>query len=344
MRSTRSVPALRLVWLLAAARAFAGDADTVALWKFDAMDEKTYAIEDEKGGCDGVLVAQDIGSRENFLKPGLYGTAGLFDRGKWRVVVGHRETLSLRNDFSIECVIKPFDVQSFKTILWKGSRKVSPEAINYYLDIRDGKLEFKSKTRDGQWIVYATRKPVIEADRWHHLFLSFKDGHVVMAVNGVDCEIQPPADGVQAPGELVVNGHDLMIGDGTAASGQSNYSFDGLIDEVRIARGTTPSLDGRGKSDLYLRIVREQYAALEELNGTMRAAIAATAGGDATGPGVPEAWVDRLVLQSQALDRLRNESSEANARFMAALERAMAEAKYAALFGSNEPFAVTVLP
>ena len=214
------------MWLLSGATALR--AAPLAHWTFDTTGE---TLRDAAGGNDGQTEGE---WSPDLVHPGVFGRALLFDAGKRRVRVPHSETISLRDDFTVECIIKPFRTDGFRTIFWKGDRTVTPEAIGYYVDMRDGRPELKTKDATGKWLVYSTAD-VVEANQWHHLVFTYAAGKVEIFINGVSRKVGTSEDGKRAQA-LVQNPYGATLGDGANSHG-SAYSFYGLIDDIRIHSG-----------------------------------------------------------------------------------------------------------
>ena len=119
--------------------------ERVCHWAFDepAADGQTGA---GKGALHAVPLDPDSTAR---YAPGLYGRALDVVAGRGALSVEHHAALDLADEFTVEFVILPRNVRSFRTILFKGDRTSDPERINYLFDIRDGKLEFKAKDKRG---------------------------------------------------------------------------------------------------------------------------------------------------------------------------------------------------
>ena len=197
-------------------------------WTFDLSGDD---VRDVAGDCHGKLEGDRA---PDLVRPGIFGRALFFDRGKRRVRFPHGSSLSLHDEFTVEYVIKPFWIDGFRTILWKGDRTVTPEAINYYVDLRDGRPELKTKDASGRWLVYST-PTVLSENEWHHVVIVFRRGKVEIFVDGQACKVNVSENGARAAG-LLENAYDAVAGDGANPHG-SAYSFIGLIDDLRIHRG-----------------------------------------------------------------------------------------------------------
>ena len=153
-----AVPALLLACLF---RAAALEAQPLARWTFDELSGKT--LRDQVGNCNGELKGEAEGE---LLKPGILGKVLCLDSGLLSVVIPHAATVDLINDFTIECLVRPDDVRGYRTIVWKGDRAAQPERVQYYLNLRDGKLEFKAKKADGGWVSWMTKEACTRDSAW----------------------------------------------------------------------------------------------------------------------------------------------------------------------------------
>ncbi|MCK5803516.1 MAG: DUF4091 domain-containing protein [Lentisphaeria bacterium] len=197
----------------------------VVHWTFDVTGNE---VRDVAGNSHGMLEGDTLPER---TWPGVFGAALRFDAGRSRVRVPHSDEVSLHGEFTVEYVIKPSRIDGFRTLFWKGDRTVSPQAINYYVDLRDGRPELKAKDAAGRWIVYST-PTVLSANEWHHVVITFRSGKVEIFVNGKGCDVSASEDGERSK-ELLGNTCDLVLGDGANPSGTA-YSFCGLIDDLKI--------------------------------------------------------------------------------------------------------------
>ncbi|OGV38848.1 MAG: hypothetical protein A2020_13020 [Lentisphaerae bacterium GWF2_45_14] len=228
----------------------------IAHWTFDdASDNK---IKDASGKHDGMVKGDKTGE---FIRKGLYGNAAIFGKGRNTVVIPHSDELSLADDFSIECVIKPFSVDFFNTIIWKGSRNISPEEINYFVDIKNGRLELKTKDKAGNWSVYSTRKPVIEKNKWHDIIITYKQGQVNIYVNGKKC-IVDISEKEPAQNTLLANEHEVTIGAG-ANHIENSYFFNGLIDDIKISKGVNADISKGKQENFTKKVVENEITGLE---------------------------------------------------------------------------------
>lgn len=208
-----------------------GQADTklLAHWTFDQIEDNV--IKDVAGNNDGVIVG---GWEESDLQPGLHGNALNFNY-QHHIKLKSTEFISLTDDFTVEYVIKPAGVTGFRTILWKGNRGSTPEAINYYFDIRDGVPELKFKDKEGKWIVYKNSKIIMEPGHWYHVIFTKQKGNVDIYVNGKKFSTQRAEDGKGV--DLLPNEYNAIIGLEITSANTERFFFRGLIDDIKIYRG-----------------------------------------------------------------------------------------------------------
>jgi Concanavalin A-like lectin/glucanases superfamily/Glycoside hydrolase 123, catalytic domain len=204
-------------------------------WNFDQIKNNT--LKDVSGNCDGKIKG---GSVEKYIRLGLEGNAFYFDSGMHYIQVPHSKNISLKNNFTVEYIIKPFRVNSYRTIIWKGNRKQKPEAINYFFDIRDGKPELKTKDAAGKWIVYAS-KSRLKPKQWYHVIITYNNGECEFYINGKKKGSTKHEEG-KIKNSLLENTVDACIGVGANARSKA-YFFYGLIDDIKIWKGRVVNID-----------------------------------------------------------------------------------------------------
>ena len=217
-------------------------------WNFDQIKNNT--LKDLSGSCDGRIKG---GSVDKYIRLGLRGKAFYFDSGMHYIQIPNSKNISLENNFTVEYVIKPFRVNSYRTIFWKGDRKRKPETINYYFDIRDGKAELKTKDANGKWLVYATRYR-LKPKQWYHIIITYKDGQCEFFVNGNKARISKYEAG-EVNKKLLPNDADAFVGVGASTRSKA-YFFYGLIDDIKIWKGRVVNVDER--YDAYWRHLRRK--------------------------------------------------------------------------------------
>lgn len=202
----------------------------IAHWSFDEI-RSANTIPDQAARGDAKIsgeISADI------LQPGLLGQAMLFDMTRNHLEVAGRVAPSLIDDFTIYCVVYPHSVESYRTIFWKGNRKVDPEAVNFHVGIRDGRIQFKSKDGRGRWMVHSTDQ-ILVPDAWYAIAIYFKRGSVEISLNGINQVVHEFFDRGGNP-NLVANDFPLIIGQFADAKGPA-YPFSGLLDEIKILKG-----------------------------------------------------------------------------------------------------------
>ena len=210
-------------------------------WSFD---ERAADGQAESGRAELRAAPLDPGATVRYA-PGLYGRALDVVAGRGALRVAHHAALDLADEFTVEFVILPRNVRSFRTILFKGDRSSDPERINYLFDIRDGKLEFKTKDERGDWLVFASA-PVVKPNEWLQARFSFREGALRLWLNGKEEALTRAESGV-FDRALIANTAPALIGMGlSSAGGDPAYAFDGLIDTLTIYRG---ALDGCGPAE-----------------------------------------------------------------------------------------------
>lgn len=205
----------------------------IAYWDFNEVAPGDV-IPDRAGEADARIIG---GIAADMIQPGIYGNAVYFDgesnHSHLRVNPGQAPTLE--NDFTIHYVIKPYKVDGYRTILWKGNRRVDPQEVSYYSNIRDGRIEFKFMDETGEWVNYTT-STILQENQWYRIFIRFHNGSVRINVNGVDRSVTV-INGGPAHWHLHPNDHPPYIGQGASVRGARDYFFHGLIDELRITYG-----------------------------------------------------------------------------------------------------------
>lgn len=222
---------LTLLGCLSAACCTAQD---LSLWKFDRLDFNGR-IRDEAGRSN-LTPAGDVEFR-----PGLEGNAVLINNGRPYFRTEDSDRLGLTNDFTIRAVVYPHNVRGYNVIAWRGDRSKKPEEVNYYLGIRDQKLEFKYKDDQGNWYVH-TANHILKANEWYDISVHFNSGDVDVLINGDLYEIRKSEASTRGSlPQLHVSKGRFEVGEADGSSGSIAYArssqFSGLIDEIRISRG-----------------------------------------------------------------------------------------------------------
>lgn len=202
-------------------------ASDLTWWRFEGLN-KQGVVPDEMGNAH--LKPQ---LQANF-EPGLYGNAVRLDQGRPNFSTPSRESVTLTDDFTISCAIRPDWVKQYNVIVWKGDRSKTPEAINYYFGIRDGRLEFKYKDDANHWFSHTAQTP-IKVGQWYEVAVYFKQGEVEMVINGVPQKIKGPDEGKAIP-TLFANDAPMEVGEGAKSTVRA-FQFSGLLDELRFFSG-----------------------------------------------------------------------------------------------------------
>lgn len=137
------------------------------------------------------------------------------------------------DDFAVETVFRPDEIEDYHTILWKGDRSGNPQRVQFFVSIINGKLEFKFKGVKGEWYNFITQNPVIFPGLWYHVVAKFKDGYAKIRVNGRECTVSNAYWNATPLQTLVKNNDPIYIGSGNYGNKVGMY-FCGVIREIRI--------------------------------------------------------------------------------------------------------------
>lgn len=233
---------LLTIALSVAALAATSETEALAHWPMEIVQDGV--VRDMSTNALHIQVKGEM--PDGFIRTGAFGNAAFFGNARNWLEAPSSPVLGLRDDFTISCAIYPLSVDGFRTILWKGDRTLVPEAVNYYVDLRDGKVELKAKDAEGRWVVHSTA-PVVKPNVWHSIVVTYAGGTVRIWVNGEECTVHTGENGELDEG-LLPNDGPLMIGAGANSQGIA-YGFLGLIDEVLIRRG---AWDGPSEKDMAL--------------------------------------------------------------------------------------------
>jgi glycosyl hydrolase family 123/concanavalin A-like lectin/glucanase superfamily protein len=219
---------IKTLLVASAFNSIAGEKQTIAAWSFESLKNNTVK---DSSGRHNATGAKKLPEKGLFRK-GLYGKAIVMSKGDNMLKVKHNADLNLIDNFTIKCVFNPERVNSYRTLVWKGNRNVTPQRINYYISIHNGKIEFKFKDSKGKWLVFQSRE-LLEPGKWYQTITTFDNGKIVCYVNG-KIEIEA----VYKPCRLQPNIYPVYIGAGQSFYGGGiAYPFDGLIDELTIMKG-----------------------------------------------------------------------------------------------------------
>ena len=224
---------------------FAVDNDLIAHWSFDSL--KNGTIRDHTGKHNAA-VRKNINSEKIFTK-GLLGNAIQIHSPQNMLIVKHDDNLNLVDNFTIKCIFRADKINNYRTLLWKGNRAVTPQRINYCINLHDGKVEFKFKDISGKWCVFMTRKAVVEINKWHQLILTFHKGKIALYLDGK--QIYGRACKITG---LHPNKYPLYIGAGQGSNGGGYaYPFSGAIDEIIIMKKVHPPSSAEKQKIIKLR-------------------------------------------------------------------------------------------
>ncbi len=202
---------------------FAAEDGPVAWWKFDE-GKGNKAVETISGEKDAIL-------RDFRYLRGVSGTGLKFDGFTTHIIRKADETPRLSDAFSIEAWVGP---QAYP---WSWCAIVNQERnhkAGYYFGIDDTGRVGLHLAIDGKWRE-CTTEARIPFMKWSHIVGTFdKDGGIVVYIDG------------KTAGELSIKGQmtpaddvDLLIGRDYAKrftddEAQMFYSFDGIVDELKI--------------------------------------------------------------------------------------------------------------
>lgn len=230
-----------------------------AEWEFESLEDNGF--KDSSGKNFAVFKGTE--GNKNLFADGLSGKAVRFEGGKYQLKIANSNSVSLKNNFTIRCVFKANKINSYRTLLWKGNRKFEPQQINYYLDIINGKPEFKFKEHNGNWITTSSAKPLIESGKWYSFTVTMdSEGLITGYLNGKQCFKK-----LYKPGALVTNSEALYIGAGESYYGGGiGYPFSGLIDQVSISSGIhPPKAEGITEFERLVKLYEKKSDATEKL-------------------------------------------------------------------------------
>jgi biopolymer transport protein ExbB len=142
-----------------------------------------------------------------FYHAGISGAALYCDANSF--IASDSTDLDLPAQYTIEAFIKPHSISGIQYILSKGC---------YKLFMSDANLAFSHTQSDGS-IISGISASVLTLNRWQHIVLTADGSRLTLYVNGKAALI------LLYDGTILNSSASLSIG---------NYSYHGLIDEVRI--------------------------------------------------------------------------------------------------------------
>ncbi|MBR9979299.1 MAG: carboxypeptidase regulatory-like domain-containing protein [Bacteroidetes bacterium] len=149
------------------------------------------------------------------------------------ITIPHRNALSLTQDFTLECWVRPASMgghAQYQTFISKGS--YSSSAWNYWLGLNrnNGRVRFLPT---GNWQQALESDVAIKNDSWTHVAARFEKGgsayRATLFLNG------RAAGSANFATTGSTNTHELLFGNAdTRSLGMTAYGYSGVLDEVRI--------------------------------------------------------------------------------------------------------------
>ncbi len=215
-----------LILVFIATQAFAAegfdyipDADTLALWHFDA-DDGDEVTDSSPNKFNGVVEGNPDWADEGWKKEGEAGKAFLFD-GTTLINVGKIKALINPDEITVEAWVYPEDLAGWKLICcnWGGA-----EVGAYHLGVEANVPKFHI-TNDAGATSFAGGGNLVVGE-WQHVAGVYDGKSVMVYVNG---EL---ANEAKASGGFKDNDMDVIIG----SKDSRELQWNGRIDEVRISR------------------------------------------------------------------------------------------------------------
>ncbi|MHC4676028.1 MAG: LamG domain-containing protein, partial [Planctomycetota bacterium] len=231
-----------LVWAICSASAFAADDGPVAWWKFDEGKGKV--------AIDSVTGKEDAIRRTFWYLPGVSGTAIKLDGFTTHIVRKAADAPRLRDAFTIEAWVAP---QAYPYNFCAIVNHQRDKQAGYFFGIDAFARLGLHVAVNGKWQRCNTKKAAVPfMTKWTHIAGTFdKNKGLAVYVNG------KLAAKRQVRGVLdFAEGMDLQIGRNHKKTRmdpvtlvrrdvnfETSYSFDGLIDELKIYDRPLSSLD-----------------------------------------------------------------------------------------------------
>ena len=222
------------------------------------------------------------------LTLGPNGSAFRFEPRKNPLKIAHDPRIDLKDDFSLEFVFKTTVSRGFHCLFWKGDRSRTPEVVNYYCGIRDGRLEFKMKDAAGEWVLNNITGPPLKDGEWYHVILYWNQGRLKAVLNGTPCRIHT-SDKEGKFRQLVSAPTDLYFGQGASAT-MTSFFFYGELDDFKIWKGDATAMKdlqwSKKKEKLAARLAEQSAAMTAKAAAEMKAlmpAVSAACGGKPCG-------------------------------------------------------------
>jgi len=215
-----------LILVFISAQAFAAegfdyipDADTLALWHFDA-DDGDEVIDSSPSKFNGVVEGSPDWADEGWKKDGEAGKSFLFD-GTTLINVGNVKELIIPDEITVEAWVYPEDLAGWKLICcnWGGAVVGA-----YHLGVEAGVPKFHI-TNDAGATNFAGGSTLVVGE-WQHVAGVYDGKAVMIYVNG---EL---ANEVKTSGKFNDNDMDVIIG----SKDSRELQWKGRMDEVRISK------------------------------------------------------------------------------------------------------------
>ncbi|MEN6497789.1 MAG: LamG-like jellyroll fold domain-containing protein [Thermoguttaceae bacterium] len=161
-------------------------------------------------------------------------------QGRSSVQVADMPSPADTGHLTVEAWIRPTRTEGYRTILFKGTRSEALQAVQFCMDLSDGKLELKFHDSRGGWqgVFDGGQHPerMVAAGRWSHVAATFDRGLVCLYVNG-----RQVASRRTSCEQLLAGQAPVLIGVGCNVAGARDYQFQGLLDDVRVYARTFTS-------------------------------------------------------------------------------------------------------